>query len=385
MRLFEYEAKEIFAQAGIPTPRSGCARSPGEARETAARIGGPVVLKPQTLAKARGKAGLICFADHPEEAEDRCRTLLGRTHNGQAIEAVLVEEKVRLLAELFLGIAVDYAKASPTVIVSSEGGVDVETTARQRPDCVRMISTSPSKGLGARDAARLVDFLRGLKPEILSGPACAELELALQRLYEIFSGHDCELVEINPMGIREDSSLAALDGFMVVDDEAQFRQAGLVRPRAQSEEEFRREQEFKKKGWTYIPMEGEIGILSSGAGITMAIMDLINLNGGKPANFLDTAQMNRQGMYEAFQIFHHSPELKVLLVNVFAGLNRCDDLALGIQDYLRDFKAPFPIVVRMIGNRDREGREILQSIGIQAIASLEEAVEKAIATARGTP
>ncbi|HWU37610.1 MAG TPA: hypothetical protein VN203_08130, partial [Candidatus Acidoferrum sp.] len=167
-----------------------------------------------------------------------------------------------------------------------------------------------------------------------------------------------------------------------VDDESQFRHPELVRPRGLTEESFKEEQDFKKRGWTYLRMEGDIGILASGAGLTMAVMDLLTLKGAKPANFLDTAMMDRRGIYDAFQIFQKDAHIKVLLVNIFAGLNRCDDLAEGIKDYLTEFKPPFPIVVRMVGNREDEGKKILQGVGITAIANVEEAIDRAIALAR---
>lgn len=378
MKLYEHEAKKIFEAQGIAVPRGALAASPEEVRSIAARLKGPVLLKPQTLSKQRGKAGLIGLADTPQDAKDVSRSLFNRKHDQETIDTLLVEEKVRLKGELFIGLAVDYAKGQPVFLASPAGGIDIETLAREKPDLIRNWPITISQGLTEQDAWTLAEFMGKEGPE-KSGDWTSRLQRLLLTFYEIFRSYDCELAEINPLGIRDDLSLIALDGALVIDDEAQFRHPELVRPRAQTEESFKQEQAYKNKGWTYIQMEGDIGILSSGAGITMSILDLIHLRGGKAANFLDTAQMNRQGIYEAFQIFHNSPGLKCLLVNIFAGLNRCDELAGGIKDYLTAYQPPFPIVVRMVGNREKEGRQILEDIGIQPIAGLEESVDRAIA------
>ncbi len=382
MRLFEYEAKEIFSRNGIPVPRSGYVGTKEEVVETAKRMKGPVVLKPQTINKARGKAGLVLFADNPLEAAQCFETLQGKTHNGEKVRGILVEEKISVLAEFFLALTVDYTNAVPVLLGSPCGGVEVEISAEKRPETIKQISLSSLGSPIERHASELGSFLSNYISEIESDVLKEQLQFLVGKMFHVFKSYDCELVEINPLGLRQDGTLVALDGLMVIDDEALFRHPELIKPRAQSEEEFSREEEFRKRGWTYIPMEGEIGILSSGAGITMAILDLIHFGGGRPANFLDTAQMDRKGIYDAFKIFHNNRDTKVLLVNIFAGLNRCDELALGITDYLRDFNPPFPIVVRMIGNRDNEGRIILQQAGIRPLESLEEAVTRAIEEAR---
>ncbi len=383
MRLYEFEAKRIFEGVGIPVPRGVMANSPEQAHDAVRPWNGPVVLKPQTLAKRRGKAGLIEFADRPDEVARLSTRLFGRVHEGERIDTLLVEEKVRLAGELFVGIAIDYTKDQPVLLVSPSGGVEIEMLAREKPNLIRKLPLSVSEGLTDEDALALAQFLGGQRPETNREEWIAGLKRILLSFYGMFRRYDCELAEINPLGMRDDFSLVALDGAMVIDDEAQFRHPDLVRPRAQTNESFEQEQTYKEKGWTYIQMEGDIGILSSGAGITMAILDLIHLQGGKAANFLDTAQMNRKGIFDAFQIFHTSLGIKALLVNIFAGLNRCDELAEGIKDYVTAYRAPFPIVVRMVGNREEEGKEILEGIGIAPISGLEESVDRVIAMARG--
>ena len=383
MQLFEHEAKEILAREGVLVPRSCYVSTAEQALESTARIGPPVVLKAQTLVKGRGKAGLVRLAYCPSEAARVFEELVGRSHEGPSVSGVLIEEKIPLVGEIFLSITVDCPNASPLLLVGLQGGVEVETILLDRPEFVKKVHFSPAKGLKEAQIFEVLDFVANAMPEFFGVRTRKQLEKLIRVSEKIFKTYDCELLEINPLGIADDLSLVVIDALMVIDDDAEFRHPDLVRPRGQSQQDFQREQEFKKKGWTFIPMGGEIGILSSGAGITMAILDLIHLYGGKPANFLDTAQMDRRGIYEAFQIFHTNTNTTVLLVNIFAGLNRCDDLALGIVDYLRDFQPPFPIVVRMIGNKDEEGRRILREHGLEPLVALEEAVLKAIEKLRG--
>jgi succinyl-CoA synthetase beta subunit len=200
----------------------------------------------------------------------------------------------------------------------------------------------------------------------------------LKKLYQIFRQYDAEMVEINPLALSKQGKAVALDAFLNIDDDSLFRHSDLIRPRGKSKEKFEFEQFLKEMKWKYIEMDGDIGILSSGAGITMAILDLISMRGGKTANFLDTAQMDAEGIYKAFSLFSGDKNVKVLLVNIFAGLNRCDDLAMGIKRYLSEHPLRIPVVVRMIGYREEEGKNILREIDIEAIRSLEEAVEKVI-------
>ena len=376
MRIYEYEAKQMLREAGIAVPASELVVSAAQAGEAAARLGGPVVIKPQTLIKARGKAGLIAFAATPREAEQAAQGLLGREHAGEKIESLLVEQKIVFQRELYLGVAVDYTEGRPVFIASGRGGVEIEEVARQSPGEILKVAISPSQGLSRAQAAEVASFLARSLP---GGGAeqTAGLERIITALYGIYTKFDCEMLEVNPL-VLAGGSLLALDAAAAIDEDALFRQAPLVRPRGQSEAEFAVETDHRQRGWTFLRLGGDIGILSSGAGITMAILDLMRAGGGRPANFLDTAQMNRQGIYDAFHIFLGDPSIKTVLVNIFAGLNRCDDLALGIKDFLTEYQPPFPVVVRMVGNREDEGREILKGIGVEAIASLEESVEQAI-------
>ena len=381
MRIYEHESKELFRKTGIPVPRSLVVQSPVEAGKVIEHLGCPVILKPQTLIKARGKAGLIAFADSRAEAERMAEKLFGQEHGGETIETILVEEKVPFEQELYLGLTVDYTEGCPVFIASARGGVDIEETAQEHPGEMSKVAVDPVVGLTNGQAQEIAEFvcrsINGATDEVQS-----KLGDLTKQLYSIFTQFDCEMLEVNPLVISN-GSFVALDAALAIDGDSLFRQADLVRPRGISKEAFDIERDHSKRGWTFLKLDGDIGILSSGAGITMAIMDLMRAGGGRAANFLDTAQMNRKGIYDAFHIFKDDPEIKTLLINIFAGLNRCDELALGIADFLHEYQLPFPVVVRMVGNREEEGREILKDIGIEAISGLEEAVEQAIKVTEG--
>ncbi|MCB2190576.1 MAG: succinate--CoA ligase subunit beta [Deltaproteobacteria bacterium] len=381
MRIYEYEAKQLLAQAGVAVPDSELAATAAQAKQATERLACSVVIKPQTMIKARGKAGLIAFVDTPQEAEQAAAQLLGQEHAGEQIQNLLVEAKVDFAQELYLGITVDYTEGCPVFIASREGGVEIESVAQEHPERVIKKAVSPSQGLTSQQAEEIAGFLYGPQ-DGLDEAQRAELCRIITALYGVYTKFDCEMLEVNPL-VMASGSFLALDATAAIDEDALFRQADLVRPRGQSDAEYELEKDHRKRGWTFLRMDGDIGILSSGAGITMAILDLMRAGGGKPANFLDTAQMNRQGIYDAFHLFLDDPSIKTVLVNIFAGLNRCDDLALGIQDFMSEYQPSFPVVVRMVGNREDQGREILRQVGIEAIAGLEDSVTQVIEITEG--
>jgi succinyl-CoA synthetase beta subunit len=378
MRIYEYETKELLKKAGISVPKSGLANSPEQAGQIAESLNCPVVLKPQTTLKARGKAGLIAFASDKKDTIKKSKTLFGRQHGSETVENILVEQKVEFVSELYLGVIVNYTTGQPVVITSSVGGVEIEKTAVESPDMVTRLTVTPGAGLLESEASSIAAKISAKMKKPSNGFENILKDMIL-KVYQVFKAYDCEMIEINPVGVMPDSTLVALDGAIIIDDDALSRHQEMIRCRSQKEEDFKKEQEYKNNGWTYLKMDGDIGILSSGAGITMAILDLMSEKGGRPGNFLDTAQMNREGIYKAFKIFSEACTVKTVLVNIFAGLNRCDELAEGIKDFINEKPPEFNIVVRMIGNREKEGKEILNTIGVQAISSLEESIDKAIA------
>jgi succinyl-CoA synthetase beta subunit len=370
MRLYEYEAKEIFQKYGLVIPKGQIVESAEDAYRFASKIGGQVVIKPQVLTKKRGKAGVIRSASNPDEAFRESQSLLGILHKDERVSALLVEERVEIAIEFYVGITIDYGFLRPVAITSPIGGVDIEEVAREKPAMVKKVRFSISEGPTEKDLEEQVSIFQPTEQLLMKEVS--------KKLYQVFRQYDAEMVEINPLALSKQGKAVALDAFLNIDDDSLFRHSDLIRPRGKSKEEFEFEQFLKEMKWKYIEMDGDIGILSSGAGITMAILDLISMRGGKTANFLDTAQMDAEGIYRAFSLFSGNTNLKVLLVNIFAGLNRCDDLAMGIKRYLTEHPLRIPVVVRMIGYREEEGKNILREINIEAIRNLEEAVEKVI-------
>lgn len=377
MRIFEYEAKEIVQKYGLDIPKGKIICSPEEAATFATQLNNIVVLKPQVLSKKRGKAGAILFANNPQEAFEHAKTLFSMKVNQEKVTTILLEERIEYDQEYYIGMTIDYSSSKPIAIVSPFGGMDIEEIVHEDPSKVKKENFSISQGLSDQQLELLVAPFKKTEQELM--------KVILKKMNQIFREYDMELLEINPLVRDKHGKMVVLDAHMNIDDDSLFRHADLVKPRGMSQEEFAFEQLLREKRWKYIEMDpdGEIGILSSGAGITMAILDLIKMNGGRPSNFLDTAQMNADGIYDAFSLFNGNPKLKVLLVNIFAGLNRCDDLAIGIKRYLTEHQLSMPLVVRMIGYREDEGKKILNEINIEPIRSLEEAVEKVIQIAKG--
>jgi succinyl-CoA synthetase beta subunit len=366
MRLREYQAKRVFSETGIAVPRGGLARTAAEAARVAEELGTPVVLKPQLGVKGRGKLGGIGFADGPRSARSEAERLLAMTIKGEPVRTLLVEERVAIAGELYLAVTVDPSARCPVIITSAEGGVDIEEVARERPDRVRRTLIDILRGPG-RDQLR--------EATQLLGDDAAGL---VENLYGLFRSHDAEIVEINPLVRTHSGELVAVDAVLNVDRDAVERHEELLALREEIPIEDEIAEEAARASWTYIEMPGDIGVLSSGAGLTMAILDLIHSAGGSPANFLDTAQIDDDGIYAAFELMARARPHRVLLVNLFAGLNRCDRLAEGISRYLGDRPPEIPVVVRMVGNLEEEGHRILRQAGVTPFSRIEEAVGEAV-------
>jgi succinyl-CoA synthetase beta subunit len=366
MNLREYQAKKIFSTYGIPVPRGEVVSTPNAAVEVAGRLGGPVVLKPQLGVKGRGKVGGIGFADDPAMAGEEAKRLFDLTIRGEAVKTLLVEEKMPIADEIYLAVTVDYAARRPLIMASSGGGVDIETVAESDPK--RLIRIPVNILVGPTPA----DFVP--VEERLGGDVARYLEI----LYRAFRDCDAEIVEINPLARTEDGHLCAVDAVLNVNPDSVFRHDDLLTLKSQIPADDPIAEEAARSKWTYIDLSGDIGILSSGAGLTMTILDLIHNAGGKPANFLDTAQIDDEGIYQAFDLLSRARKTRVLLVNIFAGLNRCDRLAEGILRYLEDHPLETPLVVRMVGNREEEGLRLLEENGITPFSRLEDAVDAAV-------
>ena len=386
MKLHEHHSKEIFARHGIPIPRGSVASTPAEARSIAAQLGVPVVVKAQVLVGGRGKAGGIRPAATPEEAEKVARQILGMQIRGFTVKKVLVDEAVPIQRELYLGIVIDRAQDKAVMMASAEGGVDIEEVAKTHPEKIFRRAIDPF--LGLRDyQARELAFNLGLDRHL-----AREFTAIARCLYRAFVDSDASLAEINPLAItgngvgpgkRPLPPLLALDAKMVLDDNALFRHPDLVNMRTE-EEETAAEREARHFGLNYVQMEGEIGCLVNGAGLAMATMDIIKLYGGSPANFLDIgggAQADK--VAAALRIILSDPNVKAVLLNVFGGITRCDEVAKGILAALKEVRTEVPMVVRLVGTNEEEGRRLLAEAQMVTAATLTEAAQKAVALAHG--
>lgn len=377
MKLHEYQSKRVFARYGVPIPQGDVATTPEEARRIAARLGKRVVIKSQVLVGGRGKAGGIRLANNPDEAEDIADQILGMNIKGLTVKKVLVDEAAAIATEIYLGVVIDRAQHRPVMMASSEGGVEIEEVARVTPERIFRISIDPSLGLQQYQGRELA-FSIGLPKDLVS----SFVKIA-QGLYQTFVDCDASLAEINPLVVTGEGKLLAVDGKIVLDDNALFRHFELAEMR-DADEESPEEQEARRHGLSYVKLDGEIGCMVNGAGLAMATMDIIKLYGGEPANFLDIgggAQADK--VAAALRIILSDPNVKAVLFNIFGGITRCDEVAKGILEALNTFQTDVPMVARLVGTNEEEGRRILAEAQMMTAATLAEAAEKAVASAHG--
>jgi len=370
--LYEHEAKELFAQAGIPVPEGGLASSPEEAVRIGLEVGFPVAVKAQILGGGRGKAGGILFAEDEEELRSCASHLLGSTLKGHVIRKVRVERKVRARRELFLSFIVDRSSKAYSLLASREGGVDVELLAK-RPGALVKFRVDPVKGLRpfeARKIAKLIGY---------RGRQMLDLSRVIYSLFEFSQRFDAELAEINPLMETEEGFVAA-DARVVLDDNSLYRHPELSRILEERLSELP-EDERRAKEWgiAYVALDGNIGVIGNGAGLVMATLDMVSLYGGRPADFLDIGGgASAERVSKALSILVENPRVKVILINVLGGITRCDEVATGIVEVMRSRGIRKPVVVRMVGTREEEGRRILEENGVHVLDSMEEAAKKAV-------
>jgi len=379
MKLHEYQSKQIFAKHGIPIPKGRVAVTASEAKAIADELGGRVVIKSQVLVGGRGKAGGIRLAKDSSEAEELATQILGMEIKGLPVRKVLVDEAANIEKELYLGITNDRAARKPVMMGSAAGGVDIEEVARQSPEKIIKIHIDPLLGLRdyqARDIAAGIDLPKELWRSFT--------EIA-RGLWSAYTNCDATLAEINPLVITADNRLLALDGKMVLDDNALFLHPDLAEMR-DLDVEASSEIEARKYGLSYIKLDGTIGCLVNGAGLAMTTMDIIKLFGGEPANFLDIGGGARADkVAAALRIILSDPNVKAVLLNVFGGITRCDEVARGIVAALDEIKTDVPMVVRLVGTNAEEGRQILANAKMITAVTLVEAARKAVAVAKGEP
>ncbi len=378
MMLLEHLAKSQIAERGIPTPRSILAATPDEAAAAARQLGGPVVVKAQVPAGGRGKAGGVVRADGPDSAAAAAGRLLGRPLVGHVVRSVLVEEALPIAQELFLGLAVDPASAGYVALFSTAGGINVEDVAARTPAQVRRAWIDPLVGLTAEHAAALFGGPGdGALREAREGGAGLSLADVLARLYDAFVGCDALIAEINPLAVLADGRLVAADCRMEVDDDSLFRHPALKEYRESLLEG--REREAYEIGVSYVALDGDVGLIGSGAGLGMASVDMLKLAGLSPANFLDTGGgITRDLMRRAVELTLYPDHVRGELINLYGGINPMVDAALGIVDALRAMPERKPVVVKLLGNRQEEAWAILEAEGVPVVKRVhtEEAARK---------
>jgi succinyl-CoA synthetase beta subunit len=378
MKLHEYQARDLLAKYGIPVTRGGVAVTPGEARAVAESIGGPVVVKAQVFVGGRGKAGGVKLADTPEQAEQAASQILGMSIKGLTVEKVLVAEAITYTKEIYLSAILDRAAKRVTMIASAEGGVEIEEVARTNPEAIIKIPAHPHLGLLDFQARELA-FGIGLT----DGKQARQFAQIASALYRAFVESDASLAEINPLVIRADGALQALDSKVLLDDSALFRHPDLAALRDSSDEP-EAELRAREADLTYIKLDGSIGCMVNGAGLAMATMDVVKLYGGEPANFLDIGGgASKEKVKAALQIILADPNVKAVMFNIFGGITRVDEVARGIVAALEEVQTDVPMVARLTGTNEEEGRRILAASRLIPAATLAEAAEKAVAAARG--
>ena len=386
MNFHEYQAKELFADYGIPVPAGRIARTPEEAAAAAIALGGTQwVVKAQIHAGGRGKAGGVKLVRTAEAAQDAAAGMLGKgmqtyQSGGRAlpVDTVLVTEANDILKELYLSVLVDRSNKAITFIASADGGVEIEKTASENPDAIQTLEVNFVQGLQPYQCRKL-GFALGL-----SSKHVGQLTRIMLGLYKLFNDYDLALVELNPLAIVGGGDLMALDGKVNSDDNAEFRQPRLAAMRDIAQEDAT-EVLASQHNLNYVTMDGDIGCMVNGAGLAMATMDVIKLEGGEPANFLDVGGgATKERVTEAFKLILSSDKVRAIFVNIFGGIVRCDMIAEGIIAAVKDVGVQVPVIVRLEGTNVEAGKELLKNSGlaIQSADDINDGAKKAVAAAR---
>ena len=387
MKLHEYQAKELLARYGVPTPEGRVARTADEAAEAAEALGGKVVVKAQVHAGGRGKAGGIKLANSADEARAAAEELLGtqlvtiQSPQGQPIDAVLVEEQVDVARELYLGAVIDNSAGMPVMIASAAGGMEIEEVAESHPEQIHRQAIDPAAGFQGYQA-RALAFATGLDGD-LNRPAVA----LISALARAFVENDGSLAEINPLVVTGDGRLLAVDAKFSIDDDAEFRHRDLVELRDRAQEDAMEVEADEAGIQNYIKLEGDIGCMVNGAGLAMATMDAIKFEGGEPANFLDIGTANDpEAIVAALRIIGADPDVKAVFVNIFGGLARTDVIAEGVVQARNQGLIPQPTVIRLAGTNVDAGNRILDESGIDLIRAdgFADGAQKAVEAASGS-
>lgn len=376
MKLHEYQSKKIFSEFGIPIPQGRIAATALEAKSIAEELGGRVVVKAQVLVGGRGKAGGVRLVDSAELAEEAATDILGMTIKELPVRRVLVDEAADIESEIYLGVTNDRTRRRPVLIGSSKGGVDIEEVARTHPTKIVRVHIDPLLELReyqARYLASAIELPRELWKDFI--------KIAMG-LYEAYIDSDATLAEINPLVITKEGELLALDGKMVLDDNGLFRHPQLAEMRDIDAEQ-PAEREARKYGLSYVKLEGNIGCMVNGAGLAMATMDVVKLYGGEPANFLDIGGgAGAEKVEAALRIILTDPSVRAVLINIFGGITRCDEVARGILAALEEVDTDVPMVTRLVGTNEEEGRKLLSDADMITATTLADAAQKTVGTVK---
>lgn len=372
MKIHEYQARQIFRDYGIPVPDGVLCYTVYEVEKAAREMNRMVVVKAQVLAGGRGKAGGVKLARTAEDAKSAAKQILGMDIKGLTVEKVLVTEAVDIEREFYVGLINDRNTKSITLMVSAEGGVEIEEVAKNNPEKIIKFSINPLTGL--------LDYqARNVALELFGNIKLAQKAASIfTKLYKLYIETDSTLAEINPLVLTTGNEILAIDGKMNFDDNALFRQPKILAMREPDEEELQ-EIAANEKGLAYIRLDGNIGCMVNGAGLAMATMDMIKLYGGSPANFLDIGgSSNPQKVIDAMNILLSDKNVKAVMINIFGGITRCDDVAKGLIKALEIIMTDIPIVVRLSGTNAEEGLALLKQTGLPTVSSMSEAAQMAI-------
>jgi len=379
MKLFEYEAKNLLAKYGIPTPRGALAVTSTQAKEAASQLHAPYAIKAQVLVAGRGKAGGIQFANTEEEVEETAEKILSMKIKGLKVSSVWIEEKIKVKKELYFGITTDRSRRCYVAVASTAGGVNIEEVATKTPEKIIKIFIDPVLGFRSYHARQMASNMG------YSGKSMLKLATIFEKLYKVAMDYDAELIEMNPIVETTEGQFVAADARLIIDDNALYRHP-QYKERLFSEDKTEltpEEIRARKAGLAYVQLDGNIGIMGNGAGLVMATLDAVQLYGGKPANFLDVGGgASEEQITAALDILLTDTKASVIFINILGGITRCDNVAKGILGAKKKVSSTKPMVIRLVGTNEEEGRRILTEAGIHVLDSMEEAAKKAVEISR---
>ena len=376
MKIHEYQARDLFVQYEIPVAQGGVSVNAQEALTIAKQYGFPVVVKAQVLVGGRGKAGGVKVVGSETELTSEFNRIKNLNIKGYSVDRLMVAKAINIKKEYYVAVTIDNIKGDVVVIASAEGGVEIEEVAKTNPEKILKYYLQGQKTLDesrwALVAAQLFDDTR-LQKSATS---------IISKLLKLFFEKDCSLAEINPFVINSEGNLIAADAKVIIDDNALFRQE-IVSNLRDLKYEDADELEAKEKGLSFVKLEGNVGCIVNGAGLAMGTMDAVNLLGGKPANFLDVGgSSNPEKVLHTLKIILRNPDIKVILINIFGGITRCDDIAKGILTALEQIKMPVPLVIRLTGTNEAEAKEMLTKAGLTTFSSMRQAVTQAVSISK---